>query len=124
MKDFWVDNNNYVRFGEKPSSGSDEGLIPVLIIGISIVLIMSSLSYFGISVEDQLNYVGKFFQFIGWIISCVWWAVSWIVWGIFHPHTILAYLAFSKVFWLVLGSIAISFWFGTTTYLIAKLFCK
>lgn len=114
----YVDEKNYFRWeNHKPDVPFDDGLWLVFIFyGFIFGIISYGLTCLGISFESQMS-------FIGWIISCVWWLVCWIVWIIFHPHTILAYLAFSKVFWIVLGSIAVSVWFGTVTYLIAKQFC-
>lgn len=113
----YLHTNRYTSSGGGSSVGDGESIAFLILIGILLFLPILLEEIFGIHISSTLNTYG-------YILSFIWSAICWVVWSIFHPHTIIYYLIFSKIFWFVLGSIAISFWFGTTTYLIAKLFCK
>jgi hypothetical protein len=118
---FYIDNNNYVRYDDKSTSsggGSSEwdGEINALLILLGILLFTPMLL--------ELIFGGHTFAYTlniyGYVLSFIWSVICWFVWCIFHPHTIIYYLIFNKIFWFVLASIVLSFLAGIGTYLIAK----
>ena len=116
----YIDNNNYVRYDDKATSsgggssaGDGESIAFLILIGILLFLPILLQLIFGIHISSTLNTYG-------YILSFIWSAICWVVWSIFHPHTIIYYLIFSKIFWFVLASIVLSILAGIGTFLIAK----
>jgi hypothetical protein len=111
---FYIDNNNYVRYDDKSTSsggGSSEwdGEMNALLILIGILLFTPMLLELIFGGNIGTNIILLYIN-----ILC------WAVWCIFHPHTIIYYIIFSKIFWFVLASIVLSLLAGIGTYLIAK----
>jgi len=109
----YEDNAGYLHTNRSTSSGGGssawDGEINALLIFLGILLFTPMLLelIFGGNIGPNI-----FLLYID--ILC------WVVWCIFHPHTIIYYLIFNKIFWFVLVSIVLSLLAGIVTYLIAK----
>ena len=109
----YLHTNRPTSSGGGSSAGDGESIALLILIGIVVFLPILLQLIFGIHISSTLNTYG-------YILSFIWSAICWVVWCIFHPHTIIYYLIFNKIFWFVLASIVLSLLAGIGTYLIAK----